>query len=307
MKQSIRTFLIALMASLTFTAVQAKDTPMDVGFNELVKRLVDAGAITGSNIETYGKGSFTQYQFQVPRTDLKLITNYRDRVMRPNVANAYRSIFRTAGTEGDSQGIGYGEDNSQTYYVGMYKDRNYAVVYLRDPSDATCRYVYTLTWWESKGKGIEGVVCKFYGLDPVVQRKAKSARETRIVVSTGDDSLAVDSNGTMRYYNLGALKKKNVPKNSAEVLAEISKICSAYTNISGDYGAATSSKAREEYGRYRLVLANRLVSVCNLYGRTMLGVRDRRAAMRLIKAAQDMGGDQVTETLFMSAKELLTL
>lgn len=307
MKQSIRTFLIALMASLTFTAVQAKDTPMDVGFNELVKRLIDAGAVTGSNTETYGKGSFTQYQFKVARTDLKLITNYRDRVMRPNVANAYRSIFRTAGTEGDSQGIGYGEDNSQTYYVGMYKDRNYAVIYLRDPSDANSRYVYTLTWWESKGKGIEGVVCKFYGLDPVVQRKAKSARETRIVVSTGDDSLAVDSNGTMRYYNLGALKKKNVPKNSAEVLAEISKICSAYTNISGDYGAATSSKAREEYGRYRLVLANRLVSVCNLYGRTMLGFRDRRAAMRLIKAAQDMGGDQVTETLFMSAKELLTL
>ena len=293
MKQSIRTFLIALMASLTFTAVQAKDTPMDVGFNELVKRLVDAGAITGSNIETYGKGSFTQYQFKVARTDLKLITNYRDRVMRPNVANAYRSIFRTAGTEGDSQGIGYGEDNSQTYYVGMYKDRNYAVIYLRDPSDANSRYVYTLTWWESKGKNIEGIICKFYGLDPVV--------------STGDDSLAVDSNGTMRYYNLGALKKKNVPKNSAEVLAEISKICSAYTNISGDYGAATSSKAREEYGRYRLVLANRLVSVCNLYGRTMLGTNDRRAALRLIKAAQDMGGDQVTETLFMSAKELLSL
>ncbi len=307
MKQSIRTFLIALMASLTFTAVQAKDTPMDVGFNELVKRLVDAGAITGSNIETYGKGSFTQYQFKVARTDLKLITNYRDRVMRPNVANAYRSIFRTAGTEGDSQGIGYGEDNSQTYYVGMYKDRNYAVIYLRDPSDANSRYVYTLTWWESKGKNIEGIICKFYGLDPVVQRKAQSARETRIVVSTGDDSLAVDSNGTMRYYNLGALKKKNVPKNSAEVLAEISKICSAYTNISGDYGAATSSKAREEYGRYRLVLANRLVSVCNLYGRTMLGTNDRRAALRLIKAAQDMGGDQVTETLFMSAKELLSL
>lgn len=307
MKQSIRTFLIALMASLTFTAVQAKDTPMDVGFNELVKRLIDAGAVTGSNTETYGKGSFIQYQFKLARTDLKLITNYRDRVMRPNVAYAYRSIFRTAGTEGNSQGIGYGEDNSQTYYVGMYKDRNYAVIYLRDPSDANSRYVYTLTWWESKGKNIEGIICKFYGLDPVVQRKAQSARETRIVVSTGDDSLAVDSNGTMRYYNLGALKKKNVPKNSAEVLAEISKICSAYTNISGDYGAATSSKAREEYGRYRLVLANRLVSVCNLYGRTMLGVRDRRAAMRLIKAAQDMGGDQVTETLFMSAKELLSL
>ena len=307
MKHSLRTFLIALMASLAFTTVQAKDTPMDVGFNELVKRLIDAGAVTGSNTETYGKGSFIQYQFKLARTDLKLITNYRDRVMRPNVANAYRSIFRTAGTEGDSQGIGYGEDNSQTYYVGMYKDRNYAVIYLRDPSDANSRYVYTLTWWESKGKNIEGIICKFYGLAPVVQRKAQSARETRIVVSTGDDSLAVDSNGTMRYYNLEALKKKNVPKNSTGVLAEISKICSAYINITGEYAMARSHKAREEYSRYRLVLANRLVSVCNLYGRTMLGTNDRRAALRLIKAAQDMGGDQVTETLFMSAKELLSL
>ena len=306
MKQSIRTFLIALMASLAFTTVQAKDTPMDVGFNELVKRLIDAGAVTGSNTETYGKGSFIQYQFKLARTDLKLITNYRDRVMRPNVANAYRSIFRTAGTEGDSQGIGYGEDNSQTYYVGMYKDRNYAVIYLRDPSDANSRYVYTLTWWESKGKNIEGIICKFYGLDPVVQRKAQSARETRIVVSTGDDSLAVDSNGTMRYYNLEAFKKKGVPKNSAEVLAEISKICSAYANISGEYGTASSHKMREVYSRYRLVLANRLVSVCTLYGRTMLGINDRRAALRLIKTAQDMGGDQVTEALFISAKELLS-
>ena len=307
MKHSLRTFLIALMASLAFTTVQAKDTPMDVGFNELVKRLIDVGAVTGSNTETYGKGSFIQYQFKLARTDLKLITNYRDRVMRPNVAYAYRSIFRTAGTEGNSHGIGYGEDNSQTYYVGMSKDRNYAVIYLRDPSDANSRYVYTLTWWESKGKNIEGIICKFYGLDPVVQRKAQSARETRIVVSTGDDSLAVDSNGTMRYYNLEALKKKNVPKNSTEVLAEISKICSAYINITGEYAMASSHKAREEYSRYRLVLANRLVSVCNLYGRTMLGTNDRRAALRLIKAAQDMGGDQVTETLFMSAKELLSL
>ena len=307
MKHSLRTFLIALMASLAFTTVQAKDTPMDVGFNELVKRLIDAGAVTGSNTETYGKGSFIQYQFKLARTDLKLITNYRDRVMRPNVAYAYRSSFRTAGTEGNSQGIGYGEDNSQTYYVGMYKDRNYAVIYLRDPSDANSRYVYTLTWWESKGKNIEGIICKFYGLDPVVQRKAQRERGTRIVVSKAVDSLAVGSNGTMRYYNLEALKKKNVPKNSTEVLAEISKICSAYINITGEYAMASSHKAREEYSRYRLVLANRLVSVCNLYGRTMLGINDRRAALRLIKAAQDMGGDQVTETLFMSAKELLSL
>ena len=188
----------------------------------------------------------------------------------------------------------------------MYKDRNYAVVYLRDPSDATCRYVYTLTWWESKGKSIEGIICKFYGLDPVVQRKAQGTRETRIVVSTAGDSLAVDSNGTMRYYNLEAFKKKGVPKNSAEVLAEISKICSAYANISGEYGTASSHKMREVYSRYRLVLANRLVSVCTLYGRTMLGINDRRAALRLIKTAQDMGGDQVTEALFISAKELLS-
>ena len=60
------------------------------------------------------------------------------------------------------------------------------------------------------------------------------------------------------------------------------------------------------YSRYRLVLANRLVSVCTLYGRTMLGINDRRAALRLIKTAQDMGGDQVTEALFISAKELLS-
>lgn len=306
MKQSLRTFLIALMASLTFATVQAKGTPMDVGFNELVKQLIDAGAVTGSNTETYGKGSFTQYQFKVARTDLKLITNYRDRVMRPNVANAYRSVFRTAGTVGDSHGIGYGEDNSQTYYVCTYRDRNYAIIYLRDPSDANCRYVYTLTWWETKGKSIEGSICKFYGLDPVVQRKAQGTRETRIVVSAAGDSLAVDSNGTMRYYNLEVFKKKGVPKNSAEVLAEISKICSVYANISGEYGTASSHKMREVYSRYRLVLANRLVSVCNLYGRTMLGINDRRAALRLIKTAQDMGGDQVTEALFISAKELLS-
>lgn len=306
MKHSLRTFLIALMASLAFTTVQAKDTPMDVGFNELVKRLIDAGAVTGSNTETYGKGSFIQYQFKLARTDLKLITNYRDRVMRPNVANAYRSVFRTAGTVGDSHGIGYGEDNSQTYYVCTYRDRNYAIIYLRDPSDANCRYVYTLTWWETKGKSIEGIICKFYGLDPVVQRKAQGTRETRIVVSTAGDSLAVDSNGTMRYYNLEAFKRKGVPKNSAEVLAEISKICSAYANISGEYGTASSHKMREVYSRYRLVLANRLVSVCTLYGRTMLGINDRRAALRLIKTAQDMGGDQVTEALFISAKELLS-
>ena len=307
MKQSLRTFLVALMASLAFVSVQAKETPMDVGFNELVKKLIDNGAVTGSNVITYGKGSFTHYEFKVPRTDLKFITNYRDRVMRPNVANAYRSIFRQAGTQGEVCPIGYGEDNSLTFNVGVYKDRNYAIIYLHDPRDSNYRYVYTLTWWEGKGKSIEGSICKFYGFDPVVQRQNQSARETRIVVSTGDDSLAVDSNGTMRYYNFEALKKKKVPKTSAEVLAEISKITSAYINICGAYALTPSLTQREAYSRYQLVLANRLVSICNLYGRNMLSDTDRRTAMTLIRGAQDAGGDQVTDALFASAKELLNL
>lgn len=307
MKQSLRTFLFALMASLAFVSAQAKATPMDVGFNELVKRLIDNGAVTGSNVITYGKGSFTTYEFKLARTDLKLITNYRDRVMRPNVANAYRSIFRQAGTQGEVYSIGYGEDNSQTFTIGAYKDRNYALIYLHDPRDSNYRYVYTLTWWEGKGKSIEGSVRKFYGFDPVAQRKNQSAREPRIVVSTDNDSLTVDSNGTMRYYNFGALKKKNVPKTSAEVLAEISKICSAYVNICGAYAATPSLTQREAYNRYRMVLANRLVSICNLYGRNMLSGTDRRTAMNLIRGAQNAGGDQVTDALFVSAKELLSL
>ena len=65
-------------------------------------------------------------------------------------ANAYSVNKRMAGYDGSASRIGYGKNSEKTIVFMKYSDRNYFVLYFKDPADSKRRTCYALAWYEGK-------------------------------------------------------------------------------------------------------------------------------------------------------------
>lgn len=218
--------LLAVLAAMAAVASAASPKQsIDVAFAQLAQTLIDMGAITNSEAQEYEGGYHKFYNFVIDKEQRKLVDDFEAKTMRPNVALAYMSNFRKAGTIAKSNNIGYGKDNALSYRLGVYIDRNYDVLYLRDPLNKEKRYVYALVWWMS-GKKMNGSLLKSYNTDPVVQReKASKQTEGRRVLRTESDSiLMVDGSGKLVYSNLD-IANKATKFTSSSLLTAVTSVC----------------------------------------------------------------------------------
>ena len=168
---------------------------------------------------------------------------------------------------------------------------------MRDPLNKEKRYVYALVWWMS-GKKMHGSLLKFYNIDPVVQReKASKQTEGRRVLRTESDSiLMVDGSGKLVYSNLD-IANKATKFTSSSLLTAVTSVCSAYTSLAFSDGAAKDVE-------YRQILANRLVTLCNL-GRKTFDANDKKACIKLVEGVRRCESDVVNSTLLDAALTLL--
>ena len=298
MKKIKRFILLAALAAMAAVASAAPPKqPIDVAFAQLAQTLIDMGAITNSEAQEYEGGYHKFYNFVIDKEQRKLVDDFEAKTMRPNVALAYMSNFRKAGTIAKSNNIGYGKDNALSYRLGVYIDRNYDILYLRDPLNKEKRYVYALVWWMS-GKKMNGSLLKFYNIDPVVQReKASKQTEGRRVLRTESDSiLMVDGSGKLVYSNLD-IANKATKFTSSSLLTAVTSVCSAYTSLAFSDGAAKDVE-------YRQILANRLVTLCNL-GRKTFDANDKKACIKQVEGVRRCEPDVVNSTLLDAALTLL--
>ena len=298
MKKIKRFILLAALAAMAAVAsVASPKQPIDVAFAQLAQTLIDMGAITHSETLEYEGGYHKFYHFIIDKEQRKLVDDFEAKTMRPNVALAYMSNFRKAGTMTKSYGIGYGKDNAQSYSLGVYVDRNYDILYLRDPMNKEKRYVYALVWWMS-GEKMNGSLLKFYNFDPVLQReKALKKTEGRRVLHTESDSIMmVDGSGKLVYSNLDVANK--VTKyTSSSLLTAVTSVCSAYTSLAFSDGAAKDVE-------YRQILANRLVTLCN-QGRKTFDANDKKTCIKLVESVRSCEHDVVIKPLLDAALTLL--
>ena len=109
MKKIKRFILLAVLAAMAAVASAAPPKqPIDVAFAQLAQTLIDMGAITNSEAQEYEGGYHKFYNFVIDKEQRKLVDDFEAKTMRPNVALAYMSNFRKAGTIAKSNNIGYG-------------------------------------------------------------------------------------------------------------------------------------------------------------------------------------------------------
>lgn len=124
-------------------------------------------------------------------------------------ANAYSVNKRMAGYDGSASKIGYGKNSEKSIVFMKYSDRNYFVLYFKDPADSKRRTCYALAWYEGKKdkkkKEMWYVdIIHVYSLNPeYVRSLPKTITKTTTTVNSDDTntSITVNSDGTIIRYD----------------------------------------------------------------------------------------------------------
>lgn len=123
--------------------------------------------------------------------------------------NAYSVNKRMAGYDGSACKIGYGKNSENSIVFMKYSDRNYFVLYFKDPADSKRRTCYALAWYEGKkdkkNKEMWRVdIIHVYSLNPeYVRSLPKTITKTTTTVNSDDTntSITVNSDGTIIRYD----------------------------------------------------------------------------------------------------------
>lgn len=123
--------------------------------------------------------------------------------------NAYSVNKRMAGYDGSACKIGYGKNSEKSIVFMKYSDRNYFVLYFKDPADSKRRTCYALAWYEGKkdkkNKEMWYVdIIHVYSLNPeYVRSLPKTITKTTTTVNSDDTntSITVNSDGTIIRYD----------------------------------------------------------------------------------------------------------
>lgn len=123
--------------------------------------------------------------------------------------NAYSVNKRMAGYDGSASKIGYGKNSEKSIVFMKYSDRNYFVLYFKDPADSKRRTCYALAWYEGKKdkkkKEMWYVdIIHVYSLNPeYVRSLPKTITKTTTTVNSDDTntSITVNSDGTIIRYD----------------------------------------------------------------------------------------------------------
>lgn len=124
-------------------------------------------------------------------------------------SNAYSVNKRMAGYDGSASKIGYGKNSEKSIVFMKYSDRNYFVLYFKDPADSKRRTCYALAWYEGKkdkkNKEMWYVdIIHVYSLNPeYVRSLPKTITKTTTTVNSDDTntSITVNSDGTIIRYD----------------------------------------------------------------------------------------------------------
>lgn len=201
--------------------------------------------------------------------------------------NAYSVSKRMAGYDGSASRIGYGKNSEKTIVFMKYSDRNYFVLYFKDPADSKRRTCYALAWYESKkDKKKKEMWCvdiiHVYSLNPeYVRSLPKTITKTTTTVNSDDTntSITVNSDGTIIRYdrNTGNSivyrpqdNKKassiDVPiKNSGDFIQRFNDLRTEYIQV-----VQFAGKEQTFFANRIMPPVNKMLQLCREHGKLLL-------------------------------------
>lgn len=202
-------------------------------------------------------------------------------------SNAYSVIKRMAGYDGSASRIGYGKNSEKSIVFMKYSDRNYFVLYFKDPADSKRRTCYALAWYEGKkdkkNKEMWYVdIIHVYSLNPeYVRSLPKTITKTTTTVNSDDTntSITVNSDGTIIRYdrNTGNSivyrpqdNKKassiDVPiKNSGDFIQRFNDLRTEYIQV-----VQFAGKNQTFFANRIMPPVNKLLQLCREHGNLLL-------------------------------------
>lgn len=201
--------------------------------------------------------------------------------------NAYSVNKRMAGYDGSASRIGYGKNSEKSIVFMKYSDRNYFVLYFKDPADSKRRTCYALAWYESKkDKKKKEMWCvdiiRVYSLNPeYVRSLPKTITKTTTTVNSDDTntSITVNSDGTIIRYdrNTGNSivyrpqdNKKassiDVPiKNSGDFIQRFNDLRTEYIQV-----VQFAGKNQTFFANRIMLPVNKMLQLCREHGNLLL-------------------------------------
>lgn len=169
--------IIFLFVAMATTIVADAQEAMSKAIDNLRNSLTSEN-ITDENMSSWelasgnGRGTQSSTYFTIPESKMSLV-NAIVKAYDKDRVNAYSSASKAAGKSTFNRSIGYGKRNANSMGFGSHKDRNYRLLYFRDPNNENRRTVMALVWYEGRKGNVDGSIHKIYGDDP--QRVSSSA------------------------------------------------------------------------------------------------------------------------------------
>lgn len=311
--KKILTLIIALALVPAFAAAQSNITRVVEQFKKGAVEEVS----TSKETETDTDGKQCVYErnvFLVAKNSGKfkqLMDAFNDAQ-----SNAY-SVKRMAGYDGSANKIGYGKNSEKSIVFMKYPDRNYFVLFFKDPADSKRRTCYALAWYEGKNdkKNKEKWcvdIIYVYSMNPEYVR---SLPKTITTVNSDDTntSITVNSDGTIIRYDRNTgnsivyRPQDNKKASSIDVpIKNSGDFIQRFNDLRTEYIQMVQFAGKDQtFFAYRIMPpVNKLVQLCREHSK-LLDNNERTSCVGILDDMKQNARDKgIREMLYLAQKYL---
>lgn len=312
--KKILTLIIALALVPAFAAAQSNITRVVEQFKKGAVEEVS----TSKETETDTDGKQCVYErniFLVAKNSGKfkqLMDAFNDAQ-----SNAYSVNKRMAGYDGSANKIGYGKNSEKSIVFMKYPDRNYFVLFFKDPADSKRRTCYALAWYEGKNdkKNKEKWcvdIIHVYSLNPEYLRSLPQTSTT--VNSDGTNtSITVNSDGTIIRYDRNTgnsivyRPQDNKKASSIDVpIKNSGDFIQRFNDLRTEYIQMVQFAGKDQtFFAYRIMPpVNKLVQLCREHSK-LLDNNERTSCVGILDDMKQNARDKgIREMLYLAQKYL---
>lgn len=131
-------------------------------------------------------GSCSVAEFVLDSHEFQFIQNIID-AMDKDASQAYHSASATAGNEGVTYAIAYGDNENDYELIGADNTMNFKIYCNKDPASQDFRTSYAVEWKPTGDGYYVGKIYRIYGRRPDTSKPAKKKKTTRIYGFNSDD------------------------------------------------------------------------------------------------------------------------